>query len=157
MRWILILLFISCSPEESKKRLPYTVDIDLALETDLIMSDEVLLEVNKHRELLHRSPIAVDRGYAGAYAVKHTKYMIEVRGINHDFYYERSEALRDLGAIDVGEVVASGYKTAEEVVSAWMNSSSHRRILLGDYIYCGLGILKNEEGTYFYTLIFYRE
>lgn len=58
----------------------------------------------------------------------------------------------------IGENIAAGQATPEEVVKAWMNSASHRKnILSEDYIYMGVGFY-NIPGTLYtthWTQIFY--
>lgn len=58
----------------------------------------------------------------------------------------------------IGENIAAGQATPEEVVEAWMNSAPHRKnILSEDYIYMGVGFY-NIPGTLYtthWTQIFY--
>jgi uncharacterized protein YkwD len=153
-------LAASCSKdasEEINQESNYVIDLNLAMETDWVMADEILVLINEHRESLGLEAIKRDQQYASAYAVDHTMYMIDVDGINHDHFIERSQALKDRGAKMVAENVAYGYSSAEDVVRAWLNSPGHRRVIEGQYTHSGFGILKNDEGRYFYTQLFYRK
>jgi uncharacterized protein YkwD len=156
----LICLAASCSKdstEEFTQETNYVIDLNLAMETDWIMADEILVLINDHRSSLGLDAIYRDQQYASAYAVDHTKYMIDVDGINHDNFNERSEALKDRGAKKVAENVAYGYSSAEKVVNAWLNSPGHRRVIEGDYSHSGFGVLQDNEGHYYYTQLFYRK
>ena len=115
----------------------YTIDLNLAQETDWLLADDILVLINEHRTSLGLSTIKRDQQYASAYAVDHTKYMIENNRVNHDNFGVRSAALKDNGAKRVGENVAYGYETAEDVVYAWLHSPTHKDIIEGDYTHSG--------------------
>lgn len=54
-----------------------------------------------------------------------------------------------------GENIASGQKTPESVVTAWMNSSGHRaNILSSNYSKIGVGYVTNSNGTPYWTQMF---
>ena len=53
----------------------------------------------------------------------------------------------------VGENIAYGQRTPEEVMNSWMNSSGHRANILGSYDYIGVGITYR-NGTYYWTQFF---
>lgn len=49
----------------------------------------------------------------------------------------------------LGENLARGFDTSEDVVSAWMKSRDHRRnIILPVYAFTGIGIASNSSTTY---------
>ena len=52
-----------------------------------------------------------------------------------------------------GENVAAGYTTAEPLFDAWMASSGHRRQMLGEYTYIGIGVAAAADGTVYWTLV----
>jgi uncharacterized protein YkwD len=133
------------------------IDLTLSQQTDWQMANQVLTLMNQHRTSIGLTQILSDTQYASAYAVEHTKYMIGLNAINHDNFSVRSAALVSEGATFVGENVAQGYDSAQEVLAAWINSPGHKLIIEGNYTHCGFGILKNETDTYFFTVLFYRE
>jgi uncharacterized protein YkwD len=147
----------SCTKDESEvlNEANHSIDLNLAHETNWVFADEILDLINKHRDSLDLSAISRDQQYASAYAVEHTKYMIEMNQINHDNFNIRSAALKDNGAYTVAENVAFGYNSAEDVVRAWLNSPSHRRIIEGSYSHSGFGVISNNDGSYFFTQLFY--
>ncbi|MGJ8665242.1 MAG: CAP domain-containing protein [Patiriisocius sp.] len=148
----------SCSTEDTAaiEEANYAIDLNLAQETDWAMAEEILVLVNEHRATLGLAAIKKDQQYASAYAVDHTKYMIDLEEINHDNFHYRTEALKGQGAEKVGENVAFGYTDAQTVVTAWLNSDGHRRAIEGDFTHSGFGIIPNDRGTYYFTQLFYK-
>lgn len=55
------------------------------------------------------------------------------------------------------ENIAAGQSTPEEVVNAWMNSTTHRNNILADYEYLGVGYYNasGSEYTHYWTQSFY--
>jgi len=157
---VLAFLIISCSEEkiETPVQNPnqYQIDLNLSLETDWEMADRVLMMVNQHRTLQGLTELAGDRQYASAYAVQHTKYMIATNSLNHTNFDTRAAALKSRGSTLVGETIASGYKTADEVVAAWLNSEGHKQVLEGNYTRAGFGVLKNSSDVYYYTMLVHK-
>ena len=154
---VLLFTVASCSKDDSitLDEADYTINLNLAHETNWELADEILVLVNEHRSSLDLPIIERDQQYASAYAVQHTNYMIDLNRINHDNFGQRSEALKQNGAIRVGENVANGYETAEAVVFAWLNSPTHKHVIEGNYTHSGFGIIPNENGSYFFTQLFY--
>ena len=155
---ILLLLVTSCEKDEGfiEEEANYSIDLSLANETDWQMADEILVLINAHRATINLPAIQKDQQYASAYAVEHTLYMIAKAQINHDNFNIRTEALKNQGAIKVGENVAFGYSTAESVVNAWLNSPAHKRAIEGNYTHSGFGVMKGSNGGYYFTQLFYR-
>ena len=59
------------------------------------------------------------------------------------------------GAKSVGENVAYGYKTAEEVVNAWLNSPKHRALIESkNYTHFGISTEASETGSNYFTQMF---
>lgn len=150
---------MSCSKDESEVSIEtnYTIDVNLAKETNWELADSILLLINEHRASLGYPAIRRDQQYASAYAVEHTKYMIEKARISHDNFEIRKQALKTRGAQLVSENVAYGYPTAASVVHAWLNSPGHRRNIESDYTHSGFGVIADEKGNYYFTNIFYRK
>jgi uncharacterized protein YkwD len=156
---VLFTTVVSCSKDESVvvEEANYSIDLNLAQETDWEMADAILDLVNQHRVSQGLTEIKRDQTYASAYAVEHTQYMIDKAKISHDNFVVRSEALKGRGALIVGENVAYGYKTAEDVVHAWLNSPGHKKVIEGLYTHSGFGIVPNDRGDYYFTQLFYRK
>lgn len=156
---VLLMTMASCSKEEevATDEANYSIDLNLANETNWAMADEILKLINEHRESIDLPRIQRDQTYASAYAVDHTHYMIDDGTISHDNFGVRSSALKDQGAVIVGENVAYGYDSAEKVVHAWLNSAGHRATIEGLYTHSGFGIVQNEQGQYYFTQLFYKK
>ena len=157
---VLLFLVTSCSKEDSgntAEEVNYSIDLNLAQETDWEFADEILVLINEHRTSIGLSTISRDQQHASAYAVDHTKYMIEKDRISHDNFSFRNNGMKNRGAKSVGEVVAYGYTNAESVVNAWLNSPSHKSVIEGPYTYSGFGVIENSQGQYFFTQLFYRK
>lgn len=154
-----ICLATSCQKDEGvvSEEVNYTIDLNLANETDWVMANEILRLVNEHRTSIGLSEIKKDQQYASAYAVEHTQYMIDLEQVNHDNFNIRSSALKDRGAQMVGENVAYGYDTAEAVVNAWLKSDGHKKIIEGAYTHSGFGVMQSNEGRFYFTQLFYRK
>ncbi|MEZ4777911.1 MAG: CAP domain-containing protein [Flavobacteriaceae bacterium] len=156
----LAIFMISCSLDtnsnETTENFIPTIDISLSQQTEWDMAIEILNLINSHRQSIGLSSIQLDNQLASAYAVSHTLYMIEVNEINHANFQIRSEGMIHAGAIYVGENVASGYDSPESVVNAWLNSTPHKNIIEGNYTHSGFGILKNNQGRYYFTQLFYK-
>lgn len=154
----LLFIVVSCTKDENVfvDEANYSIDLNLANETDWQMANEILVLINQHRASIGRPAIKKDRQYASAYAVDHTQYMIGISQINHDNFAVRSGALKDRGAVAVAENVAMGYTTAEDVVTAWLNSPSHRSVIEGNYSHSGFGVITDDRGTFYFTQLFYR-
>lgn len=157
---MVLLATVACSKDEGVETVEqsnYSVDLNLAQETDWQMADEILYFINEHRASMGLPALQRDRQYASAYAVDHTQYMIEKHQISHDNFGVRAQALKDRGAASVGENVAYGYSTAESVVNAWLNSPTHRQVMEGNYTHTGFGVMQNDNGQYYFTELFYRK
>lgn len=151
----------SCSKDEvitaDTTELEQTIDLNLAQETDWVMANEILDLINEHRATLDLPAIARDQQYASAYAVDHSQFMMEQGQISHANFNERKKALKSRGAKTVGENVAYGYDNAASVVTAWLNSPSHKNIIEGNYTHSGFGVLPYKNGTYYFTQLFYKQ
>jgi uncharacterized protein YkwD len=56
----------------------------------------------------------------------------------------------------VGENVAFGASNGKEAFDIWKKSSGHRKNMLGEYKYIGIGTARNRKGVIYYTQIFVR-
>ena len=159
---MVVLSTVSCSKDEGvepkEDTANVTIDVNLAQETDWAFANEILKEVNAYRVSQGFSTLKRDQQYGSAYATDHTKYMIEKDKISHDNFGYRSNGLKQIeGAESVGENVAYGYRDAQTLVQAWINSPSHRSVLEGNYSHTGFGVVANDQGSYYFTQLFYRK
>lgn len=146
------VILSSCSVEDDG------IYFDETLNTEYNYSNidlDVLEEVNNYRESIGIKPLQL-MNLISTVANSHTQYMAETGCVNHDKFSERLELLRQTAnAKSVGENVAFGYHTAEEVVCAWLASESHRdQIENPSFTHFGISSIANEQGRLFYTQIF---
>ncbi len=144
-----LLLFVcSCSDDDSSTPKEETAEISV--------TNEILKLVNQHRQSKGLS--ALERSTtADELAVEHTQYMITQGRISHDNQKEKFDTLKEKeNARGFGENVAAGQQSAQSVMTAWINSEGHRKNIEGNYTHIGIAAIKNENGSYYYTQIFYR-
>ncbi|MCK0131836.1 CAP domain-containing protein [Flavobacteriaceae bacterium F08102] len=149
--FLLPLFFtISCSEDHTN------LDEQLFHTESSTITNDILKLINKHREIngLHTLK---RNATADKLAENHNKYMIANDVVNHDHFNERASALRkDEQAKGVGENVAWGYKDAQQVVNAWLDSPGHKANIEGDFTNSGLSAMKDDNGTYYFTHLFYK-
>ncbi|MGO4913536.1 CAP domain-containing protein [Leeuwenhoekiella sp. W20_SRS_FM14] len=148
------LFFTSCSQdEELMPAQEATLEIAADLTVEEAFAAEILQEVNEHRTSLGLTALK-NNSDSKVKAVEHSKYMATKGIISHDNFFKRSDYLKAKGAGRVSENVAFGYRTAEEVVAAWIKSEGHREALEGNFTHSGISVVKNEKGTAYFTQIF---
>ena len=89
-------------------------------------------------------------------ARKHSEDMAKGRlNVGHSGYDQRAAKVKKIyGTWMVAENVAYGARDAKEVFSIWKKSSGHRKNMLGNYKYIGIGTAKSKRGVIYYTEIF---
>jgi len=135
----------------------------LLLITSFIPVREALTEdVFKYTNQFRRSrglPALEMRDDLNAIARKHSENMAKGRcGFGHGGFSQRESQVQRLirPFSGMGENVAYGANSGKEVVSLWKNSSIHRRNMLGNYKYIGIGTARDRRGFIYYTQIFVR-
>ena len=121
--------------------------------------DEVLKYTNQFRKSKGLKALEM-RDDLNAIARKHSEDMASGRcTFGHDGYDLRvSKIKKTIKPCDgyIGENVAFGASNGKEAVDIWKNSSAHRKNMLGDYKYIGIGTASNKKGDIYYTQIFVR-
>ena len=147
------------------RRLSFSFSIAglLLLITSFIPVREALTEdVFKYTNEFRRSkgmPALVIRDDLNAIARKHSEDMAKGRrSFGHGGYEQRESQIQKLirPFSGMGENVAYGAGSGKEVVSLWKNSTVHRRNMLGNYKYIGIGTARDRRGFIYYTQIFVR-
>ena len=153
--YILGLIFIvfSCTEDDTSILID---DGGSVVAVDLTITGEILELVNLHRQEI--GLVALKRSTtADELAVEHTNYMISKDEISHDNFNARFLALQQkVNANGAGENVASGYQDAESVMNGWLKSLGHKANIEGNFTHIGLAAIKNPQGRYFFTQLFYR-
>ena len=94
--------------------------------------------------------------FAYSLALEHSEKMASgERDFGHDEFDDRSDRIiQETGATSVGENVASGQKSAQEVMTSWLDSQGHRENIEGDFTHIAVGIAASANGTLYFTQIF---
>ena len=122
------------------------------------MEKDILVLINKYRAKKHLAPLT-EKNIIENSADKHSRNMASRKvGFGHSGFDNRLDYLMKSipGSTGGAENVAYGAETAEQVVKMWINSAGHRKNILGNYNYTGIGIAKGHNGALFYTQIFIR-
>jgi uncharacterized protein YkwD len=122
------------------------------------LTEEILKYTNEFRKSKGLQ-VLVMRNDLNAIARKHSEDMALGRNsFGHTGYDQRQLQIQKLirPFHGMAENVAYGVANGQQVVSLWKNSSGHRRNLLGDYKYIGIGTARDRRGTIFFTQIFVR-
>jgi len=149
--FLLFLITFSCSDSEEDA----IIETSIELPNETSKEDEILRLVNVHRQSLNLSIIEKNET-AQKLAIDHSKYMIMQGQISHDnvdFKFQTLQEKED--ARSFAENVAFGQPSAQAVMEGWLNSSGHRRNIEGEYSYIGIGAVKDSNGRYYYTQVFF--
>jgi uncharacterized protein YkwD len=123
------------------------------------ITEDVLKYTNQFRRSKGLKALEM-RNDLNAIARKHSEDMASGRcSFGHSDYDLRvSKIKKTIKPCDgyVGENVAYGASNGKEAFDIWKNSSQHRKNMLGDYKYIGIGIAYNKKGVIYYTQIFVR-
>ena len=123
------------------------------------LAEDVLKYTNQFRKSKGLKALEM-RDDLNAIARKHSENMASGRcSFGHSGYDLRvSKVKKTIKPCDgnVAENVAYGATNAKEAIDIWKNSSGHRKNMLGDYKYIGIGTARNRKGVIYYTQIFVR-
>ena len=153
---LLFLTFLSCSDDADSD-----IDTDNPTESTnpgnlSAIELEILQLVNEHRNSIGLNTLT-HNAIAYEVALEHTNYMISRGSISHDNFSERFDELTArVNARSVGENVAFNYRTASDVVQGWLDSPGHRENIEGNYTHTAIVVRENDNGSLFFTNIFYR-
>ncbi len=114
--------------------------------------------INQHRAQQQLSLLQINPHIQVA-ATQHAQEIAEERiSFGHAGFEERArDLLSKLGGSSVAENVAMGNADAERIVQTWLESSSHRNNVEGDFDWTGIGIAKGKEQQYYYCQIFIKK
>lgn len=90
-------------------------------------------------------------------AQKHSENMASGRvSFGHSGFAKRAALARKKieGVNGFAENVAYGPTSAAQLISMWKDSPPHRRNMLGQYEFVGIGIAKDRKGVLYYTMVF---
>ena len=139
----------------------FTTSLLLLLVSFISKPEGLTNDVFKYTNQFRKSkglPALIIRDDLNAIADKHSEDMAKGRcNFGHGGYEKReTQVKRIFQSCSMAENVAYGASTGKEVVSLWKNSNGHRRNMLGNYKYIGIGIARDHRGVVYYTQIFVR-
>lgn len=142
------LFVISCAAQRSVSQKNSST-----LVADVVKETNQLRKVNGLTALVAKEDLNV-------LAQKHSADMASGRvEFSHNGFEDRSKKAAKIiadhkGGFRFAENVAYGSKTAREVLKGWENSPGHRKNILGNYKYIGVGIAADKNGRLYFTQIF---
>jgi uncharacterized protein YkwD len=122
------------------------------------LAEDVLKYTNQFRKS-KGLPVLEMMNDLNAIARKHSQDMASGRrSFGHGGFKERESKMKKLIKTyhSSAENVAYGATNAKEALAIWKNSSGHRKNILGNYKYTGIGTARNRQGIIYYTQIFVR-
>ncbi|TFG74004.1 MAG: CAP domain-containing protein [Flavobacteriales bacterium] len=146
-----VLLTVSCSKESVVGETPIQES-----ENVVFVEVELLNVVNDHRaslgyKILEYSAVAYE------FANNHTDYMIAKGSLSHDNFSARASNISAIeNAEFVAENVAKDYDNAVEAFQGWLNSSSHKKTMEGDFTHTAVSVKKDANGNFYFTQLFFR-
>lgn len=157
---LLVLLAVfsfSCSTDSIEENVAEASNQSIVVPQTKAIEIQILELINNHRLSIGLNPLE-NMDIIKSQAYEHTEHMVIENEISHDNFFERSNFLKsNAGAKVVSENVAFGYTKAESVVSAWLNSESHKKNIEGDYTNFDLSAEQDLEGKWYYTNIFIKK
>jgi uncharacterized protein YkwD len=115
---------------------------------------EAMTLINNYRQSIGLKTLG-QINYASIKSEEHDNYMITNNVVNHDDFVARSESIKKTtGAKMVSENIAYNYNSAQSVLTAWLNSPTHKENIEGDFTDFGISIRMNSAGKKYYTNIF---
>lgn len=121
------------------------------------LTDELLKYTNDYRKSKKLASLEM-RADLNAIARSHSEDMANGRrNFGHSGYDQRVLRIKKIfKTCTVAENVAYGANNAKEAFTIWKNSTGHRKNMLGNYKYIGIGTARNKRGVLYYTEIFVR-
>lgn len=151
-----LVLLVGCSPEVEENNFE-TADLFAEdVENNHELVQDVLEVVNEYRSSIGLSSLS-EHQTSEELALSHSAYMVEQNRASHDFFFQRSDYLRDNGAQLVTENVAFGYQSAQSALQGWLESPSHKEAIEGDFTHTGIAVVSTELGVKYYTQLFIRQ
>lgn len=164
MKAILLPLFFaifslsmnSCASEDASPAAVNTIkNVAMNKRSYNTLESETLQLINAYRSSKGLTTLAqVD--YASLKSEEHCDYMVSEEKISHNDFAARCDAIIEvLGAKKVAENLAYNFNTSHGVLTAWLNSDSHKKNIEGDFTHFGIAIKESpKSGKKYYTNIY---
>ncbi len=124
------------------------------------LEKEVIRLVNIERSKVGQSPLTENNKLSNVARIKSEDF-INNNYFDHNspIYGSPSNMLKrfNINSTATAENIASGQRTAKEVMNTWMSSPGHREnILNGIYNQIGVGVVRESNGNLYWTQMFIR-
>ncbi|MGJ8738452.1 CAP domain-containing protein [Zobellia laminariae] len=120
------------------------------------IEQEVIDVVNDYRVSVGLNAVefsSVAYGYANA----HNEYMISEGIISHDNFDKRASKLSEEANADfVSENLGMDYTNANDILEAWKNSPTHKKVMEGNFNYTAVSVTADENGVLYFTQLFFQ-
>lgn len=129
---------------------------------NISIEDSLMLQIidlsNSIRYKHNLNPLSYDEK-ATICAKKHSEDMknnnyFDHKNLNNETPFDRMEK-EGISYTTAGENIAAGQKNAIHVTNGWMNSQGHRKNILGNYKYIGVGVVFGGNYKTYYTQDFF--
>ncbi|MGB5554510.1 MAG: CAP domain-containing protein [Flavobacteriaceae bacterium] len=153
--YVALVLFVCTLASCTKESLKTTnlVEAENAKEVE----QELLTVVNDYRNSLGYNRLEFSE-VAYEYANQHNDYQIANGSISHDNFSSRASKIAlQVEAEMVAENVAKDYNSALEAFEGWLNSSSHKKTMEGEFTNTAVSVKMTDSGVLYFTQIFFRK
>jgi uncharacterized protein YkwD len=145
-------LSVEASPDRTQ-----LVSLAASPDETAALEQAVFEKINQYRYDRGLAPLTLDSTIT-QHSRLHSQDMASRDAISHDGFEQRiarlAQAIAHRGA---AENVASnqGYTDpVEKAIDGWLHSPSHRQNIEGTYDATGIGVVRTEQGEYYFTQIF---
>lgn len=155
---LLIFTLVGCSTTSTQEEEQEYAEANLGNEkvtVDPVSMETALVKlVNDHRTSIGLNTLE-DSASSYKYAEEHNDYMISKNTLSHDNFNARATKIaEETHAVGISENVARYYTSAEKTVEAWLNSTSHKTAMEGDFTHTTLSVQLDKDGRPYFTQIF---
>lgn len=128
-----------------RKQAPYRTHYKPQIPNNTTKQEKALATlINAHRDKFNLPRLKFDI-LACNIARTHCQQMVKDGVANHDNYPGRRKELLLNNALEIGEVVSSGFQEAKGFMNGYLNSEKHRQILEGNYTHFGISTIENKK------------
>ncbi|CAM4246889.1 CAP domain-containing protein [Zobellia nedashkovskayae] len=120
------------------------------------IEQDVIDVVNDYRVSVGLNAVEFS-GVAYGYANSHNEYMISEGIISHDNFDKRASKLSEEANADfVSENLGMDYTNADDILEAWKNSPTHKKVMEGNFKYTAVSVTADENGVLYFTQLFFQ-
>jgi uncharacterized protein YkwD len=147
---VLILIFWGCSNSNNP------VDDETTIEPEI--EAQVHSLINEYRIASGLQPLMMNTIITDQCRLHSQNMALKKVELGHKGFTERVDKIKQsISWKSAAENVAynnDNQNAAQTVVTGWLNSPGHRNNIEGTYNLTGIGVIKTEEGFYYFTQIF---